>query len=114
MEEIIEFSEIGAYADLPMKTYSAGMSARLVFTLATSLRSDILILDEWLGAGDVQFIQKATTRMNALVNRARIMVLASHNFDLLEKTCNKLLVLNKGRMEYFGKTSELPDNLRPV
>ena len=57
MDELIAFSELGAYADLPMKTYSAGMSARLVFTLATSLKSDILIMDEWLGAGDAQFGQ---------------------------------------------------------
>ena len=113
MDDIVEFSEIGAYADLPMKTYSAGMSARLVFTLATSLKSDILLLDEWLGAGDVQFIQKATDRMNELVNHARVMVLASHNFALLEATCNKLLVLEKGRLAYFGLAADLPDYLHP-
>jgi len=113
MDELIAFSELGAYADLPMKTYSAGMSARLVFTLATSFKSDILIMDEWLGAGDAQFIQKATERMNAFVNHARIMVLASHNFALLQATCNKVLVLDKGRMRYFGDLADLPDHLRP-
>jgi lipopolysaccharide transport system ATP-binding protein len=113
MEEVIAFSELGAYADLPMKTYSAGMAARLIFTLATSFKSDILILDEWLGAGDTQFIQKATDRMNELVGHARIMVLASHNFTLLQATCNKLLVLEKGRMRYFGSTEDLPEHLRP-
>ena len=113
MEEVIAFSELGAYADLPMKTYSAGMAARLIFTLATSFKSDILILDEWLGAGDTQFIQKATDRMNELVGHARIMVLASHNFTLLQATCNKLLVLEKGRMRYFGSIEDLPEHLRP-
>jgi lipopolysaccharide transport system ATP-binding protein len=113
LDDIIAFSEIGAYADLPMKTYSAGMSARLIFTLATSFKSDILIMDEWLGAGDAQFIQKATNRMNDLVVHSRVMVLASHNFGLLEATCNKLLVLEKGRMRYFGPTVGLPDSLRP-
>jgi lipopolysaccharide transport system ATP-binding protein len=113
LDDIVDFSEIGAYADLPMKTYSAGMSARLIFTLATSLKSDILLLDEWLGAGDVQFIQKATDRMNELVNHARVMVLASHNFALLEATCNKLLVLEKGRLAYFGPSADLPDHLHP-
>jgi lipopolysaccharide transport system ATP-binding protein len=113
MDELIAFSELGAYADLPMKTYSAGMSARLVFTLATSFKSDILIMDEWLGAGDAQFIQKATDRMNELVGHARIMVLASHNFALLQATCNKVLVLDKGRMRYFGALADLPDHLRP-
>jgi lipopolysaccharide transport system ATP-binding protein len=113
MEEVISFSELGAYADLPMKTYSAGMAARLIFTLATSFKSDILIMDEWLGAGDTQFIQKATDRMNELVGHARIMVLASHNFALLQATCNKLLVLEKGRMRYFGSIQDLPDHLHP-
>jgi ABC-type polysaccharide/polyol phosphate transport system ATPase subunit len=113
MDELIAFSELGAYADLPMKTYSAGMSARLVFTLATSFKSDILIIDEWLGAGDAQFIQKAMERMNAFVNQARIMVLASHNFALLQETCNKVLVLDKGRMRYFGDLADLPDHLHP-
>ncbi len=113
MDELIAFSELGAYADLPMKTYSAGMSARLVFTLATSFKSDILIMDEWLGAGDAQFIQKATERMNELVGHARIMVLASHNFALLQATCNKVLVLDKGRMRYFGDLADLPKHLRP-
>lgn len=113
MDELIAFSELGAYADLPMKTYSAGMSARLVFTLATSFKSDILIMDEWLGAGDAQFIQKATDRMNELVGHARIMVLASHNFALLQATCNKVLVLDKGRMRYFGDLADLPDHLLP-
>ena len=113
MDELIAFSELGAYADLPMKTYSVGMSARLVFTLATSFKSDILIMDEWLGAGDAQFIQKATERMNAFVNHARIMVLASHNFALLQATCNKVLVLDKGRMRYFGDLADLPDHLHP-
>ncbi len=113
MEEVIAFSELGAYADLPMKTYSAGMAARLIFTLATSFKSDILIMDEWLGAGDTQFIQKATDRMNELVGHARIMVLASHNFPLIQATCNKVLVLEKGRMRYFGPIEDLPDHLRP-
>ncbi len=113
MEDIIAFSEIGAYADLPMKTYSAGMSTRLIFTLATSFKSDILIMDEWLSAGDAAFIQKATSRMNELVNQARVMVLASHSFPLLQATCNKLLVLEKGRMLYFGPTQDLPNDLRP-
>jgi lipopolysaccharide transport system ATP-binding protein len=113
MDAIIEFSELGAYADLPMKTYSAGMVARLLFTLATSFGADILIMDEWLGAGDAAFLQKATDRMNELVGRAKVMVLASHSFGLIEATCNKVLVLDKGRIRYFGALTDLPDHLRP-
>jgi ABC-type polysaccharide/polyol phosphate transport system ATPase subunit len=113
MDAIIEFSELGAYADLPMKTYSAGMTARLLFTLATSFSSDILLMDEWLGVGDAQFIQKAADRMNEMVNKSRVMVLASHSIGLVEATCNKILVLDKGRMRYFGPLDEMPDHLRP-
>jgi lipopolysaccharide transport system ATP-binding protein len=113
MDSIIEFSELGNYAHLPMKTYSAGMSARLMFTLATSFKSDILILDEWLGAGDAQFINKVTNRMSALVEQARVVVLASHNFNLLTAVCNKLLVLEKGRVVYFGPREEMPPELIP-
>ena len=113
MDEIIGFSELGGYADLPMKTYSAGMATRLMFTLATSFSSDVLILDEWLGAGDAAFLHKVAERMDSIVAQARVLVLASHNFGLLDSTCNKLLVLDKGNVAYFGPKEDLPDELRP-
>ncbi|WP_426029392.1 ABC transporter ATP-binding protein [Caulobacter sp. DWP3-1-3b2] len=114
MDDIINFSELGGYADLPMKSYSAGMSARLMFTLATSFTSDVLILDEWLGAGDAAFLHKVAERMTSLVSQARVLVLASHNFALLDSTCNKILVLDKGQVAFFGPKEDLPDELRPV
>jgi len=103
--EIVEASELGAYAHLPVKTYSAGMSARLFFVFATSFSPDILLLDEWLGAGDASFMEKAQARMQQLVGRSRGVILATHNIGLVQNFCNKLLVLHNGTVEYFGETS---------
>lgn len=100
--EIVEFSELGGYIDLPVKTYSAGMQARLVFAVATTLNPDILLLDEWIGAGDVSFHNKATQRMADILDRSRALVLASHDYGMIKKVCNKLLVLNHGVQTYFG------------
>jgi lipopolysaccharide transport system ATP-binding protein len=103
--EIVEFSDLGSFIDLPFKTYSAGMCARLVFAVATCFEPDILLLDEWIGAGDAAFFDKAEAKMNDILQKSRVMVLASHNFALIEKVCNKVLVLNSGRQEYFGDVS---------
>jgi lipopolysaccharide transport system ATP-binding protein len=102
--EIVEFSELGGYIDLPVKSYSAGMQARLVFAVATTLQPDVLLLDEWIGAGDASFHQKATNRMNDILSQSRVMVLATHNFGMIKDVCNKLLVLNGGNQDYFGDT----------
>lgn len=107
---IVEFSELGAFINLPVKTYSAGMVARLVFAIATELDADILILDEWLGAGDASFHDKATERMNRFVESARIVVIATHDTNLVRRLCNKVCVLDGGRMSYFGPTDEYFDH----
>ena len=96
MDEIIEFSELGDFIDMPMKTYSQGMSARLAFSVATTLEPEILLMDEWIGAGDAGFQEKARQRMDAISQKAGIIVLASHNQDLIRKTCNKILRLEAG------------------
>ncbi len=114
MPAMIEFSELGQYIDLPMKTYSAGMQARLVFAVATSFDPDILLLDEWIGAGDAGFVDKAAAKMNDILAQSRVMVLATHSFDLIKKTCNKLLVLEGGKQLYFGDTENWDfDKWRP-
>ncbi|MBW8880278.1 MAG: ABC transporter ATP-binding protein [Asticcacaulis sp.] len=102
LDEIVDFSELGPYIDMPVKTYSAGMQARLVFAVATTLDPDVLLLDEWIGAGDQSFHEKAKGRMNEILEKSRVMVLATHNFGLIKSTCNKLLVLDGGRQTYFG------------
>lgn len=104
MEDIIEFSELGDFIDMPFKSYSQGMAARLAFSVATNLDPEILLMDEWIGAGDPPFQEKARERMNGLAERAGIIVLASHNHQLLKKTCNKVLMLDKGRVNYFFET----------
>ncbi|WP_299936641.1 ABC transporter ATP-binding protein [uncultured Nitratireductor sp.] len=101
MEEIIEFSELGSFIDLPFKSYSQGMAARLAFSVATSLDPEILLMDEWIGAGDPQFQEKARERMDDLAQKAGIIVLASHNHRLLKKTCNKILELERGQVKGF-------------
>ena len=103
---IVEFSELGAFIDMPVKTYSAGMVARLVFAVATELPGDILVLDEWLGAGDADFAGKAAKRTDDFVAEAKMVVLASHSPDLIQRVCNKVCVLEGGRMQYFGPTME--------
>ena len=102
--DIIDFTDLGQYIDLPLKTYSAGMITRLIFGVATSLDPEILLMDEWIGAGDKFFFDKATARLNNVLSRSRVIVLASHNFGLIKKVCSKLLVLDGGNQIYFGGT----------
>lgn len=103
---IIEFSELGQYIDLPIKTYSAGMAARLVFAVATSLEPDVLLLDEWIGAGDAGFHEKAKSRMDGILEKSRVLVLATHNTGLVQAVCNKLIVLDGGRQVFFGDVED--------
>lgn len=106
MDEIIEFSELGEFIDLPFKTYSQGMAARLAFSVATTLEPQILLMDEWIGAGDPKFQEKAGQRMEDLAAKAGIIVLASHNHQLLRRVCNKILVLEGGRVSAFHQKIE--------
>jgi ABC-type polysaccharide/polyol phosphate transport system ATPase subunit len=105
-DEIIAFSELGEFIDLPIKSYSSGMSARLAFSVATALDPEILLMDEWIGAGDASFRKKARERMQAIADQAGIIVLASHNHGLLKRVCNKVLELEKGRAKWYGPAGE--------
>ena len=106
MDEIVGFSELGEFIDLPFKSYSQGMAARLAFAIATSLEPEILLMDEWIGAGDASFQEKAQQRMQRLADHAGIVVLASHQNDLIARTCNKVLELEHGRVRRFCSTAE--------
>ncbi|UDL91620.1 ABC transporter ATP-binding protein [Mesorhizobium sp. PAMC28654] len=101
MEEIIAFSELGDFIDLPFKAYSQGMAARLAFSAATALDPEILLMDEWIGAGDASFQEKAKRRMDELAEKAGIIVLASHSEALIQSVCTKRLVLKGGQIESF-------------
>lgn len=99
---IIEKSELGKYIDMPIRTYSSGMRMRLAFSIVTSLPAEILLIDEVVGTGDASFMEKATLYFNEMINRAKIAVIASHNTAILKEFCNKLMILEQGRLIYFG------------
>ena len=102
LEEIIQFSELGQFIDMPIRTYSSGMSMRLAFAISTVLKPEILIMDEWLSVGDEHFTKKAEERMNSLLEKTEILILASHSFELIRKTCNRALVLQHGSVVFDG------------
>jgi ABC-type polysaccharide/polyol phosphate transport system ATPase subunit len=105
--EIIEFSGLKEYIDLPMRTYSTGMYLRLAFTVATSIVPDILIMDEMIGAGDASFIEKARVRTMELIEKTKIMVISSHNMDIMKDICNRAIWMEKGKIRMDGKVGEV-------
>jgi lipopolysaccharide transport system ATP-binding protein len=98
VEEIVAFSELGDYIDMPMRTYSSGMAMRLAFAISTCVSADILLMDEWLSVGDADFAEKARARLNSVVDRAKILVLASHDEALIRSNCNKIMRLSHGAL----------------
>ena len=105
--EIAEFCELGEYLELPVRTYSAGMITRLCFAIATSIDPDILLLDEGLAAGDARFAARAEDRMQALIQRTRILVLASHSDALIKIMCNKAALMEKGHVLAIGPVDDI-------
>lgn len=97
-DEIADFTDLGDYLNLPVRTYSSGMMLRLAFAISTSIEADILIMDEWLSVGDAEFSAKAAERLDSLVSQASILVIASHDPDLVERTCNRRIHLEHGRI----------------
>lgn len=106
MEEIADFSELGEYMNMPLRTYSSGMVVRLAFSISTNVDADILLMDEWLGVGDASFMEKAEKRLNDIVNKTPILVLASHSKDLLQKVCSKQFRLNHGKLEEVSHSQD--------
>jgi ABC-type polysaccharide/polyol phosphate transport system ATPase subunit len=107
LEEIAEFTELGDYMHMPVRTYSTGMYLRLAFAISTAVAPDILLMDEFLAMGDAQFISKAERRMDELVRRAGIMVLASHSDQLLRRLCNKAVWMHAGEVRLMGNADEV-------
>lgn len=101
-EEILNFAELGHYIDMPMSTYSSGMKARLGFAITTSARADILVMDEWIGAGDPRFIAKCEARLAEMVEESQILILATHKERLLKRICNRFAILEKGELREVG------------
>lgn len=98
MDAIAEFSELGHYLDMPLRTYSAGMQVRLAFSVSTAKDPEILLLDEWLSAGDTEFQHKAENRLQQMVENSSILVLASHSISLLETVCNRIFYMEQGNI----------------
>jgi len=107
MNRIAEFSGLGDFLNLPVRTYSAGMMVRLLFSIATSGPADILLMDEWIAAGDQDFIDKANKRLHEYINEAQILVFASHSAELLRAICNRAVLLEAGRIIREGPVEEI-------
>jgi lipopolysaccharide transport system ATP-binding protein len=97
VDEIREFTELGDYMNMPLRTYSSGMAMRLAFAISTSVSADIILMDEWLSVGDANFAKKAKARLSKLLDEAKILVLASHQLDLIREQCNRIVELDHGK-----------------
>ncbi len=107
MEDVVEFTELGAFIDMPFRAYSAGMRARLDFAISTAIEAEIFLLDEGLGAGDASFIDKANQRLERLAAAAGIIVVATHSEALLRKTCTTAAFMEAGRIVALGSVDEV-------
>lgn len=105
--DITQFSELGDFLHLPVRTYSQGMLARLAFSLATSVDPEILIIDEGIAAGDAAFMSKASNRLLAMIERSNILVVASHSLDLIKKHCSQCVFMEHGRVVMLGPTDDV-------
>jgi ABC-type polysaccharide/polyol phosphate transport system ATPase subunit len=105
--DIAEFSGLGEYLFLPVRTYSSGMLTRLSFSIATAIDPEILILDEGLGTGDAQFAEQAKQRVDALIARSSILILASHSDALIQSMCNKAILLQSGAIVREGSVKDV-------
>lgn len=105
-EEIIAFAGLGAFVDMPVKTYSMGMVARLAFSVGSAWKPEIVLMDEWIAVADESFKAAALDRLTSVVSAARCVVVASHDLVLLRRICSKLLVLEHGRVRSFGPIEE--------
>ena len=111
IEEIGEFTGLGPFLAMPVKTYSAGMQARLAFAAATAVEADVLLMDEWIAVGDAQFRKKTHGRLQNITDRSGIVVIASHDHALLRDTCNLGLYLDGGRPRAFGALDDVMKEL---
>jgi ABC-type polysaccharide/polyol phosphate transport system ATPase subunit len=102
MADIVEFTELGDYLDIPVRTYSSGMMSRLTFAVATCFAPEILLMDEWIIAGDAGFLAKAQHRIEAFVEKAGIMVLASHSSEICRQWCNTAVWMERGEVKLHG------------
>ncbi|MBF9001156.1 ABC transporter ATP-binding protein [Vibrio nitrifigilis] len=108
--EIIEFADIGDFIDVPVKYYSTGMIGRLSFSTATTINPEILIVDELFAGGDINFINKATDRIEKIKNEAKIFISVSHDMEYTKKFFNKIAYVKDNKIAYFGDDINLAVN----
>lgn len=108
-DEIVEFSELRDFLDVPMKNYSSGMVARIGFSVATMVRSDILIVDEILSVGDMLFQQKCEQRINTLMQGGTTVLIVSHSLEQIRRLCSRVLWLDHGKIKMLGDTKTVCD-----
>lgn len=109
MEEIIRFADIGDFIHQPVKTYSSGMFVRLAFAVATNIKPDILIVDEALSVGDINFQMKSINKIKELISQGTTVLFVSHDIITIKTLCNKALYLDKGKMITYGDSGEVCD-----
>ena len=107
IDDIAEFTELGDFLQLPVRTYSSGMQLRLAFAIATAIDPEILLLDEGFGMGDARFAMRAQERVNSLLQRTKALVLASHSDVLIRQMCTKAILLDGGQMIAIGPVDEI-------
>lgn len=107
LQSIIEFTELGEFINMPVRTYSSGMHMRLAFAVSTMIRPEILLMDEWLSVGDRNFQNKAERRLTELIESSSILVIASHSRNLIEKCCTRALLLEGGCIKIDGTPKEV-------
>jgi homopolymeric O-antigen transport system ATP-binding protein len=114
MSDIAEFTELGDYLDIPVRTYSSGMMTRLTFAVATCFSPEILLMDEWILAGDAGFLAKAQRRVAAFVEKAGILVLASHSTEICRQWCNKAVWVERGEVKMTADVNAVLDSYNSV
>ena len=107
MDSIIEFADLNGFIDQPLRTYSAGMRARLGFSIASAVKPDILLIDEVLSVGDQEFREKSMARILEIVKGSRTVVLVSHNFSIMKQICTRLIMIENGRITSNGSPEEV-------
>lgn len=107
MDDIISFTELDNYIDLPVRTYSNGMVTRLCYSVATAIEPDILLLDEGISVGDQRFADKAKARLDQFYKSINVLVCASHSNELLKQLCNKAMLLDHGEVVAYGEINEV-------
>jgi len=101
-DDVAEFAGLGDFMDLPLRTYSSGMLVRLGFAMATAIRPQILLMDEWFLAGDAEFLERAKKRLEDMVRGAEILVLSTHQIFVVQEWCTRVLWLDQGRIRQDG------------